>query len=122
MSNFILCAFCGALVAYNSYFSGYECSNCGAFTPKQDYKQANICISPECEYRQIKNAIYPECELKDCPVGLFLYNGELCLKTEYALDSYIVSSGEMFWGGVSNREDLAHVKVRPYMILGAYDD
>ena len=109
MSNFIFCASCGALVSYNSYFSGYECPNCGAFTPKQEYKQARV-------------AIYPECELKDCPIGLFLYNGELCLKTEYALDSYIVSSGEMFWGGVSNREDLAHVKVRPYMILGPYDD
>ena len=33
MNNFILCSSCGALVAYNSYFSGYECSNCGAFTP-----------------------------------------------------------------------------------------
>ena len=113
MSNFIFCASCGALVAYNSYSSSVSTDvinlNCGAFTPKQEYKQVRV-------------AIYPECELKDCPIGLFLYNGELCLKTEYALDSYIVSSGEMFWGGVSNREDLANIKVRPYMILGAYND
>lgn len=104
MCKIIVCEYCGSQIAYNSVISGYECSNCGAFTPKQDYRQVNICISPECE-------------LRDCPVGLFLYNGELCLKTEYALDSYIVSTGEMFWGGVSNREDLAHVKVRPYMVL-----
>ena len=104
MSNLILCASCGSLVAYNSYFSGYECANCGAFTPKNDYRNVKITISPECE-------------LRDCPIGLFLYNNELCMKTEYDLDSYIVSSGEMFWGGVSSREELAHVKVRPYLIL-----
>jgi hypothetical protein len=41
--------------------------------------------------------------LAECPVGLFLYEGELCLKTEYGnnegrIDAYIVSSGELFWG------------------------
>ena len=42
-------------------------------------------------------------QLINCPVGLFLYRGQLCLKTEYGnnqgrLDAYIVSSGEFFWG------------------------
>ena len=41
--------------------------------------------------------------LAECPVGLFLYGGTLCLKTEYGnnegrIDAYIVSSGEFFWG------------------------
>lgn len=41
--------------------------------------------------------------LVECPIGLFEYAGELCLKTEYGnnegrIDAYIVSSGEFFWG------------------------
>lgn len=41
--------------------------------------------------------------LRDCPIGLFMCDGELCLKTEYGnseghIDAYIVSSGEFFWG------------------------
>lgn len=104
MKNFIFCPYCNSLIAYNSYFSGYTCNKCGTVIPKNDYKNVNISISSECE-------------LQDCPVGLFLHDNELCLKTEYGLDSYIVSSGEMFWGGVSSREELAHVKVRPYLIL-----
>jgi hypothetical protein len=41
--------------------------------------------------------------LEQCPVGLFLSDSEVCLKTEYtradgAVDAYIVSSGEAFWG------------------------
>lgn len=41
--------------------------------------------------------------LVNCPIGLFMYEGTLCLKTEYGnnegrIDAYIVSSGEFFWG------------------------
>lgn len=41
--------------------------------------------------------------LAKCPIGLFYYKDELCLKTEYGnnegrIDAYIVSSGEFFWG------------------------
>ena len=41
--------------------------------------------------------------LEKCPIGLFIYDGTLCLKTEYGdnngrIDAYIVSSGEFFWG------------------------
>jgi hypothetical protein len=41
--------------------------------------------------------------LAECPIGLFMYRDELCLKTEYGnnegrIDAYIVSSGEFFWG------------------------
>jgi hypothetical protein len=42
-------------------------------------------------------------KLSDCPVGLFFYGEELCMKTEYATNdgkimAYIVSSGEFFAG------------------------
>ena len=41
--------------------------------------------------------------LAECPIGLFVAGGTLCLKTEYGtnegrIDAYIVSSGEFFWG------------------------
>lgn len=48
-----------------------------------------------------------------CPVGMFTFDGELCLNTEYELEAYIVSSGERFWGGVNNLEQLRHVMVCP---------
>lgn len=54
--------------------------------------------------------------LQDCPVGLFLSEGELCVKTQYHLESYIVSSGERFWGGTTNKNDLANVQVKPCYI------
>lgn len=51
---------------------------------------------------------------EECPVGMFMSDdGELCLKTEYGLEAYIVSSGERFWGGVDTLEKLRHVKVCP---------
>lgn len=37
--------------------------------------------------------------LKEYDSGLFISgDGVLCVKTEYGNDSYIVSSGERFWG------------------------
>lgn len=42
--------------------------------------------------------------LGECPIGLFVSDdGEICVKTEYhtakgAVEAYIVSSGEFFWG------------------------
>lgn len=45
----------------------------------------------------------PKMTLTACPVGLFMYGDELCLKTEYrtargAIEAYIASTGEFFWG------------------------
>ena len=59
--------------------------------------------------------------LADCPIGLFMHDGELCLKTEYGnndgqIDAYIVSSGEYFWGGTSKAMDQRRVMVRPCTI------
>ena len=58
------------------------------------------------------------CKLKNCPIGLFISkNGELCLKTEYGLESYIVSSGERFWGGAKSQDDLSKVVVTPCEVV-----
>ena len=56
--------------------------------------------------------------LADCPIGLFHYDGELCLKTEYGsnegrIDAYIVSSGEFFWGGTNTPAAQRKVMVEP---------
>lgn len=59
--------------------------------------------------------------LIDAPVGLFLYDGCMVLKTEYNTitdgkitpDCYIVSSGEYFWGGVETIEERNALEVTP---------
>lgn len=67
----------------------------------------------------------PLVKLRDCPVGLFEFSGELCLKTEYntlingshvKCDCYTVESGEYFTGGVreNQREDLLVEPVYAY--------
>ena len=61
--------------------------------------------------------------LSDCPIGLFksVSTGTLCLKTEYGLDSYIIESGERFWGGTSSQDTLADVKVIPVAMASRPD-
>lgn len=58
----------------------------------------------------MQNKLVP---LKECPIGLFLKENTLCVKTEYGLDAYIVSSGEYFWGGAKTKEERANVLVLP---------
>ena len=62
---------------------------------------------------------FSSCTLEECPIGLFksMDGIELCLKTEYGLESYIVSSGERFWGGVKTLEELAKVRVIPCKVV-----
>lgn len=60
---------------------------------------------------------------KECPEGLFLFNGSLCFKSEYKTqnqssgywqsDAYVVSSGEYFWGGASTAEARDKLLVTP---------
>lgn len=56
-------------------------------------------------------------KLGKCPVGLFLFENELCLKTEYynhgKPECYIVSSGEFFVGGVLEQEGFLNLMVTP---------
>ena len=56
--------------------------------------------------------------LCDAPIGLFLFEDTLCLMTEYSSEgcgrhAYIVSSGEMFWGGAKSKEERANLEVTP---------
>lgn len=56
--------------------------------------------------------------LCDAPVGLFLFDDTLCMKTEYSspgcgCEAYIVSSGEMFWGGAKSKEERQNLDVTP---------
>lgn len=51
--------------------------------------------------------------LRDCPIGLFMFDDTLCLKTEYDNESYIVWSGEYFWGGAKSRKKIGDVLVLP---------
>lgn len=51
---------------------------------------------------------------EDCPVGMFLSaSGELCVKTEYGLDAFIIATGEKFWGGAKTLAHLRRVTVTP---------
>ncbi len=58
----------------------------------------------------MRNKLVP---LKDCPIGLFIKDDTLCVKTEYGNESYIVSSGEFFWGGAERMAQIGEVLVLP---------
>ena len=49
----------------------------------------------------------------DCPPGLFIYVDTLCFRPEYDDDSFVVESGEAFWGGVPSKEARAELIVQP---------
>ncbi len=51
--------------------------------------------------------------LRDCPIGLFIKDNTLCVKTEYGNEAYIVSSGEYFWGGAKTKQQIGDVLVLP---------
>ena len=51
--------------------------------------------------------------LRDCPIGLFIKDHTLCVKTEYGNEAYIVSSGEYFWGGAKTKQQIGDVLVLP---------
>lgn len=70
--------------------------------------------------------LLPTCQLDDCPTGLFLFGSTLGFKSEYATlkeeggtavglqcDAYVVSSGEYFWGGVSDWRARSQLLVTP---------
>lgn len=61
-----------------------------------------------------------ECTLADCPPGLFVFEGEVCLKTEYPdKDGHCevyCSSGEAFWGGKSRKSEVDGLMVIPAII------
>ncbi len=58
-----------------------------------------------------------DASLEECPVGLFVWEGELCFKSEYSTngraDAYVVASGEYFWGGTDSPEAVGRLRVTP---------
>ena len=69
-------------------------------------------------------------KLSNAPVGLFDYDGTICLKTEYgkvvtdekgsfvAPNTYIVDTGECFWGGAKTSRERNDLLVTPLYIKG----
>lgn len=51
--------------------------------------------------------------LRHCPIGLFIKDNTLGVKTEYGNEAYIVSSGEVFWGGAKTKQQIGDVLVLP---------
>lgn len=51
--------------------------------------------------------------LKECPVGLFMDEDTLCLKTQYGNEAYIVWSGECFWDSSKTKDEIGNVIVLP---------
>ena len=59
-------------------------------------------------------------KLIDAPVGLFLYKGTLCLKTEYMIgespstpDCFTIDGGECFWGDAKTYAERNNLDVTP---------
>ena len=59
---------------------------------------------------EIKPDGFP-CKLKECPSGFFIFNDELCFKSDY-LD-YFCSNGDCFWGGTNNVVHRGNLIVQP---------
>jgi hypothetical protein len=61
----------------------------------------------------------------ECPIGLFLDDDVLCLKTEYhtngRADAFVVESGEYYWGGTDTAEAVNKVMVRPWSYQNLID-
>lgn len=59
--------------------------------------------------------------LTKCPIGLFMWHGELCFKTEYSVNGcptcYTVETGEAFWADVAGRDELKKIEVYPCKIV-----
>lgn len=62
------------------------------------------------------------CHLAEAPEGLALFKDTLIMITEYSKDSYLVESGEMFWGGVKTKEDRAELIVQPCIVKVIEED
>ena len=64
--------------------------------------------------------------LGNCPIGLFMFQDEVCLKTEYwsngKPECFIVSSGEFFCGGVADNDEYFDLFVIPLIIDLKYFD
>lgn len=69
------------------------------------------------QQRLVRPAFPAPMPLYMAPVGLFDFEGILCVKTEYSQarrpDAYILESGEYFWGGTDDPHEAAMLMVMP---------
>lgn len=58
--------------------------------------------------------------LGNCPIGLFMFQDEICIKTEYWTNGkpecFIVSSGEILCGGITDNDEYFNLFVIPLII------
>lgn len=63
------------------------------------------------------------CTLAECPAGFFMFNDQLCLKTEYVgcgPQGVYGASGEVFWGGAKTGAIRQKVLVMPVKVVWEY--
>lgn len=63
--------------------------------------------------------------LDRCPPGFFVFDGFLCLKSEYMTDGKhdaYCESGEYFWGGAKSTDERAALIVQPCRAEWQRDD
>lgn len=58
------------------------------------------------------------CPLRECPAGLFLFDGSLHFRSEYRnenkqVEAFCLEGGEFFWGGAKSNEDREALTVTP---------
>lgn len=67
--------------------------------------------------RLVRPALPSTVPLYMAPVGLFDFEGTLCIRTEYSTngrpDAYIIKSGEYFWGGARDPQEACLLQVMP---------
>ena len=78
--------------------------------------------------------ILPEgwpCRLDECKPGPFTYHDTVGFKTEYVrteeefkgdIEVYVLDSGEMFWGGVTDRKERSALIVQPCVCLWVIEE
>lgn len=93
--NYKQCRICNHILLENDNY----CSKCGNVVNDEDNSYIIFTFKKS-----------PKVPLYDCPIGLFIFKGVVCLKTEYSTkyddgyhnDVYICSTGETFWGGTND--------------------
>ena len=58
-----------------------------------------------------------KCKLKDCPPGFFLFENEVCLKTEYGENDSYLDNGEVLWGGTNSEQTREKHIVQPLVVV-----
>lgn len=58
-----------------------------------------------------------QCTLEECPAGFFVFENNVCFKTEYRTEKMEIEAyneaGEFFWGGTESYPIRANLMVQP---------